>query len=473
MGKQEQRPPHGGPRSGAHAGAAFDAAAGAGGGSMSADAQGLPGPAEPEIATTSATAGKVDDGGSLGRPFRVSLSSFAFTAAAMGVFIAGMPLIAASLTDSPQEISWIRTAMALPALLFGVVIGLIVDGTDRRRARLVALVARSVLLFGGAALALVGGLSIWVLVIFAFAFGTISELSTTAARTITPQLVRREHLARANSREEAVGLAFAEFVGAPIAAALVLLGSAWLLGVPAALTLAGALVLWLGLRGRDFRVPPSEEAGTESRWGTLTFGFRFVLTHRALRPVIIMAMVANFASSAYLAVFVLWMVGPESPVGVTAAQFPFFLTAQAVGAVAGALSVGRLKRLISEVPLAYLGWGSLSVAVVAQVLWPTWYVMAMSLAFLAFGNMVGNITFMTILQRLTPQRVLGRVMGALSTLGSGLAPAGALVGGVVAEAWGLSVLYLGVAVAVALAVLYPTLTVSQRLVDEYEAVTGE
>lgn len=423
--------------------------------------------------TQDGSAGKTDDGGPLGRPFRISLSSFGFTAAAMGVFTAGMPLIAASLTDSPQEISWIRTALSLPALLFGVVVGLIVDRTDRRRARIVALVARSGLLFAGAGLALTGGLSIWVLIVFAFAFGTISELSNTAARSITPQLVRREHLARANSREEAVGLVFADFVGAPIAAALVLLGSAWLLGVPAALTIAGVVVLWLGLRGGDYRVPPNEDESPESRWSALTSGIRFLLTHRALRPVIVMAMVANFASMAYLAVFVLWMVGPDSPVGVTPVQFPFFLTAQAVGAVAGAMSVGALKKVISEVPLAYLGWGSLSVAIVAQVLWPTWQVMGLSLAFLAFGNMVGNITFATILQRLTPQRLLGRAYGALSTLGSGLAPVGALVGGIVAEAWGLPALYIGVAIAVALAVSYPALTVRQQLVDEYEAGAEE
>src|SRR3954469_8788260 len=50
-----------------------------------------------------------------------------------GVVLAAMPLLAASLTDSPTTVALVTAAGTLPWLVFSLVGGAIADRTDRRR----------------------------------------------------------------------------------------------------------------------------------------------------------------------------------------------------------------------------------------------------------------------------------------------------------------------------------------------------
>ncbi|MGD7732218.1 hypothetical protein ACQCX5_04570 [Propionibacteriaceae bacterium G57] len=68
--------------------------------------------------------------------------------------------------------------------------------------------------------------------------------------------------------------------------------------------------------------------------------------------------------------------------------------------------------------------------------------------------------------------MLGRVGGAGATLGYGLMPVGAFLGGVVGEVWGLPAVLWGSAAVSVVAVAYPFLRVSQRLVDAHEVAEG-
>ena len=64
--------------------------------------------------------------------------------------------------------------------------------------------------------------------------------------------------------------------------------------------------------------------------------------------------------------------------------------------------------------------------------------------------------------------MLGRVGGAGRTLAYGLMPVGALLGGLVAEQWGLPAVFLGATAVCVAAVAYPVAVVRQRMVAELE-----
>lgn len=76
-----------------------------------------------------------------------------------------------------------------------------------------------------------------------------------------------------------------------------------------------------------------------------------------------------------------------------------------------------------------------------------------------FCNMTGNVLAMTLMQRLTPNRLLGRVNGATSTVAFGLMPLGAVTGGLVGEGLGLPVVFFGAAALLGLSVLYAMLAI--------------
>lgn len=427
--------------------------------------------AAPEHPSGAATS--TPDAQALGRDFHVHLGAVSFNALAGGILFAGVPLVAATLTQSPQEISVISAAATLPALL-GIVAGLVVDRTDRRRLRLAMFGVRAGLLFGLLAVALTGSLSIWVIAGLIFLYALSGVFIASANTAMVPQVAPRSQLAAANSRIQGAMFVLEDVVGAPVASLLVLAGAVWLFGVPSLFVLLALLVLWMGLRGRTFRAPQEESApgptggGVARALGDIKEGLRFIAVHKVLRPVFAMSMAANFAFAGYMAVFVLWMVGSQAPVGVAAEVFPLYFTALAIGAVSATLTVSRMLRMVAEFPLMLGGFWAVPFLLVIQVMWPGPWVMAFTMVVLGFGLTVGNVIFMTMSQKLVPGRMLGRFAGASQTASSGLAPAGALLGGLVAEHFGIPLLYLLVAAIVAVALVYPMLTVRQRDVEELE-----
>lgn len=285
-------------------------------------------------------------------------------------------------------------------------IWVVVDGTDRRRLRLLIFGLRAGLLFGLAAVALTGNLTLWALAALTFLYAVGGVFVDSANTAMVPQVAPRSQLAAANSRIQGAMFVLEDIIGAPLASLLVLAGAAWTFGIPDLLSV--------------------------------------------------------------LAVVVLWMVGPEALVGVPAGLFPLYFTAMAVGALSATLTVSRMLTVVADFPLMLSGFWCLPPLVVIQVIWPGPWVMAVTMVLLGFGLTVGNVIFMTMSQKLVPGRMPGRFSGAAQTASSGLAPVGALLGGLVAEHFGIPLLYLLVAGVVAASLVYPMLAVRQRDVDELE-----
>ncbi|GAA1177953.1 MFS transporter [Nesterenkonia xinjiangensis] len=429
----------------------------------------------------------------LGRPFNAHLATVALANLSDGILMTGIPLIAVSLTRSPQEIALLSALFWLSWLFFGLLAGAVIDRADRRRVRILALSVRVVIMVGLVAVALAGALSIAVLIGFMGLYGLTQVFADLAGRTMVPQVAPRSRLAAANGRTMAAEKIFNDFIGRPVAGLLVILGAGWVIGVPAAICVAAVLLLMFGLRG-DFRAGRTGDAGPgdgdvsraegaqpapdrpapdqPAGLGPVLEGLRLVMGHRVLRPIVVMSCAANLATTAYFAVYILWVVGEGSAVGLTEAQYPLLAVAGAVGAVVGSLLVERIRIVIPEVPMM-LGAFMLQVPLlVLPVLLPRFDALLIGAAVMGFFNMTGNVVAMTLLQRLVPGATLGRVIGAVTTVGFGLMPLGALLGGLVGEHLGLPAVFISAAALLGLSLLYPMLRVSQRMVDEDEHGDG-
>src|ERR1700742_5054780 len=84
-----------------------------------------------------------------GMPYLVSAVSVANFADGIGK--TAFPLLAASMTRDPVVIGALSAVAVLPWLLFSVVTGVLLDRVDRRRALVVANLARAVVIGGLAA----------------------------------------------------------------------------------------------------------------------------------------------------------------------------------------------------------------------------------------------------------------------------------------------------------------------------------
>jgi len=399
----------------------------------------------------------------LGPRFTALLTTTGLANLGDGIVQMGAPLVALTLTRSPGQISLLAAATWLPWLLLGLVGGVVVDRTDRRSAQVVALLARAALLAAGTWAALADALTMPVLVGLVLLYGITEVFADLAQTSLVPDLVPRSRLQAANGRVLAVQQVCNAFVGSPLAGAMLALGTGWVFGVPAAMAVVAVVVLVRGVRGgyRPQRTTTRPAADVRE-------GVRYVAHHPVLRTFVVTGGVMNMASTAYFAVFVLWVVGDGSRVGMRAEHFPLLTAVLAVGAVAGSLLTERLVRTLPELAVMYACWFACVPLMLVPVLFPTIPALSVAMFFLGLTNTVGNTISQSLRQRIVPRALLGRTSGAGRTLAYGLMPLGAVVGGLVAEHAGLPTLFVGATVVTGLATLYPALTVSRRTVEVAE-----
>ncbi|MEV0647063.1 MFS transporter [Phytomonospora sp. NPDC050363] len=348
-----------------------------------------------------------------------------------------LPLIAVLALDaSAGELGLLRAVEQAPVLLFSLLAGAWVD---RRRSRDV-LVGTDF----GRALALTaipvafafGLLGMPVLLVVAFTVGVLGVFFDVAYHASLVRLVDRDRLTLGNSALEGSRSA-AQVAGPALGGTLVSLFSA-----PVAAASAAVFFVWSFVAVRRIQrveVVARESGPVEPVWRRIGAGLRFVVGNGVLRAVGLASAAYQFSFAAMMTVYLLFLpreLGlPGSAVGVA-------LAAPGPGAILGSVLAARLPgrfgygvvmvsaaALADVVLLALPGLDGSGVVTVALLV-------AVNFVFGACGQLV-NVTVMAVRQAITPVAVQGRVVATINFAGMGMMPFGSLLGGFLADAWGL------------------------------------
>jgi MFS family permease len=374
----------------------------------------------------------------LGPNFHKALVASGFANLADGVFWVALPLLAVQLTRSPVLIAGVTIAARVPWLLAPVA-GALADRMDRRQAMVRVNLVRTVLL-GGLALAVATDLAtLPILYVVAVLLGVAETLFDTSAQSLLPALVARDNLTVANSRLFAVELVANTFVGPPLGGLLAALGLAVAFGVPAAAYLVGAgcLVLLAG----SFRAVGAGPAGSTRLRDDIAEGTRFVWRHPLLRPLAIMLGLQNMAFTAFYSVFVLFAVAP-GPMGLTEAGFGIVTATLGVGSLLGTWLAVPAERRLGRFRILVLSVVLSAAALAVPVVTANAVLVGASMALTGVTIVLWNVITVSLRQRITPDRLLGRMNASYRLVGWGTQPLGALLGGVLAEALGLRATFL-------------------------------
>lgn len=403
----------------------------------------------------------------LGRRFGFLFGATGLSNLADGLLLVGVPLLALTFTRSPAQIALLSAAFTLPWLLLSLHVGVLVDRHDRVRILSVATALRVLVLAVASVAGAFGQLTMPVLIGLLLALGTAEVFADSAATVLVPAVVPRSRLAAANSRVLGVQQLMNAFVGGPLAGLVLGFGAGWFFGVPAGLCVVALILIRTGLAGRVAAPPRS---GTTSSMGAdLREGLRFLFGHEVLRPLLIASTLMNFANAGYFAVFVLWAVGPESAVGLDSSLYGVLLATIAGGALLGALASEWLQRRVPDARLIAATWLlNCSLLIVTAVV-PDALVIGSAFVFIGFTNMVSNVAYQSLRQRLVPDGLRGRIGGAARMLGYGSLPIGAALAGLIAEATGVGAVLLGAATLSLFAVIWAVSQVTQRMIDSADA----
>ena len=348
-----------------------------------------------------------------------------------GVTLAAMPLLAASLTRSPTQVAVVTFATTLPWLLFALIGGAMADRLDRRRTMSVVDGFRMVVMVVLVAAVLAGEESIALLAIVSFVLGTAETLFDTAAQAIMPGVVAGEQLEVANGRLYAAEIVTNQFMGPPLGALLFGAAAAAPFAVDAAsFGLAAGLILLL--RG-TFR-PIRSEAVRPTIRADIAEGLRWLNRHRLLRSLAITLGIMNFLDAATIAIFVLYVL---EVLGLPNAGYGLLLTAGALGALLGSVVAARLSRRVGPGRILVGSVLFMGIGLLVPGLWANVWAVGASSALIGLCGVTWNVVTVSLRQTIVPDQLLGRVNSAYRLVGSGTIAAGALLGGVLADAFGL------------------------------------
>jgi MFS family permease len=295
--------------------------------------------------------------------------------------------------------------------------------------------------------------------------GVGETLFDTSAQSLLPAVVGRDELTRANSRLFAVELVANTFIGPPLGGLLAAAGLAIALGVPAAAYLVGAGCL--ALIAGSFRAAGATPAGSTRLRDDIAEGTRFVWRHPVLRPLAIMLGIQNMAFSAAFSVFVLFAVAP-GPMGLSEAGYGVLTATLGVGSLLGSWLAVRVERGLGRVRTLVLSILLNVVSLIVPVVTALPVPIGTSMLAAGAGIVLWNVVTVSLRQRITPDRLLGRMNASYRLVGWGTMPLGALLGGVLAEALGLRGAFL-VAALLTLAVLAGFRFVTEEAITRAEA----
>ncbi|WP_435243698.1 MFS transporter [Streptomyces cucumeris] len=345
---------------------------------------------------------------------------------------AALPLLAVSLTDSPVLVSLVTACGFLPWLLFGLIGGAIADRVDQRRAMWAVDAVRAALMAGFAVAVWQGHATIGLLLALGFALTTLQTLFDNAATALLPSVVGQEALGRANARLMTGQEVMGRFVGAPLLPVLLGLGAAVPFWADAATyLLAALLVASLGVTAPE-RAP--RPAGRTLRQD-IAEGVRLLWRDRVLRSLCGCTMLVNIGIGGLIATLVLIVTGW---LGAGTTGYAVVVTVYGIGSVTGGLVAGWLTDRLGRVrSLLVCGMAQLA-ALVALGTVRSLPVAVAAMGLFGFSGMIWNVTEVTMMQQRSPAEMLGRVSAAFRTLTIAGTPLGALLGGVIAAAWGLN-----------------------------------
>lgn len=337
------------------------------------------------------------------------------------------------LDASAFEVAALGTVLFLPFILFTLPAGVWVDRLPRRPILIVGDFGRAAL-YASVPIAYVADvLTLWQLYVVGFLVGTFQVFFDVAYQSYLPALVEREQIVEGNSKLE-ISRSGAFIAGPALAGVLVgAIAAPNAILVDALSFLASAAFLF---RIRTVEAVPARTASA-SVVRELRDGLRYLLGHRYWRPLAASIAASNFFSQIAFVVFLVYAV---RVLDLSPQLIGLSIVPVGVGGLAAALVSGRIAARLGVGPTligAALVFGPATLALpLAPVDFPLPFLVA-GFALLGFGGILFNITGISLVQTLTPDRLLGRLNATRRFLVWGAIPLGSLAGGALASTIGL------------------------------------
>jgi len=359
------------------------------------------------------------------------------TVSQMGSQVSGLavPLVAIlSLHATTFQVAALGTVEFLPFVVLSLPAGVWVDRL-RRRPILIAADWTRALVLGSVPLAyLFGALTLAQLYVVGFLAGVGTVFFDVSYQSYLPALVDREHLVEGNTKLE-FSRAASQVTGPTIAGALVTaLRAPYAVAADAASYVFSAVLLMRVGRSEPAPLPAE---GRKPMRAEIATGLRYTARHPLLRPLVVQIGIGNFFLAAVSSILLVYAV---RGLHLSPATIGLTFSLGNVGLVAGAAIARRMARMLGVGPTLIAGAAATGLAYLLFAAAPR----AAAIPLLALAQFVWSlgavlyyVNGISLIQTITPDRLLGRVNASRRFAVWGVIPFGNLLGGALGSALGL------------------------------------
>lgn len=347
-----------------------------------------------------------------------------------------IPVIAVTLLSASEwQVGLLTAAETAAFLVVGLPAGAWIDRMLKRRVMILADVVRALALAVIPTLWFAGLLEMWHLIIVGTVIGVATVFFDVAYQSYIPVLVRSEQIGRANSYLETTGQ-ISRIGGPGLAGVLLTIVSAPVLIIVDAVSFLVSAITLSRVRDNETLRPVDER---ESLPTEIAEGLRFVFRHPILWRITATTATLNLFAMLITTLKVILIL---REIGLTPAVLGLIFGIGSVGGLLGALATPWLTKRVGEgtaVSLSALAMGVAYVAIPLSGMFPGVAppLLIVGAFVQSFLVLVYNITQVTMRQRLTPSRLLGRMNASIRFEVWGVNPIGALVAGAVGTAIGI------------------------------------
>ncbi len=350
------------------------------------------------------------------------------------VTLLALPLVAiVTLDESTFRVAVLTSVEFLPFLFFTLPAGVWVDRLPRRPILIVANLGRATALISVPLAHWAGVLTIWQLYLVGFVVGVGTVFFDLAYMSYLPRLVGRAELVEGNAKLE-MSRSAAQVAGPGLAGLLVSALTAPIAIAVDAVSYLFSVVL-MG-RIRTVEAVASREERRSLR-AELREGLGYVFRHPYQRGIVAAVAISNFFGQLVFAILLVFAV---RELDLSAAAIGVILSLGSVGTLLAAVTARRVGDRLGVgrtiLLAAFLfGPGTLLIAV-APVDYAAVFIVA-AIAVVGYGGTLFNVTMISLIQAITPDRLLGRANASRRFVVWGVVPIGGFVAGALATAIGL------------------------------------
>lgn len=348
------------------------------------------------------------------------------------------------LRSSTFEVAALGVVEFVPFIVFSLPAGVWVDRLRRRPILIAADWGRAAALASIPGAYAAGVLTLGQLYVVAFVTGVLTVFFDVAYQSYLPSIVERDELSEGNSKLE-VSSASAQVAGPGLAGVLVAA-----LRAPYAI-LADAIsfvisALCLTAIGREEAAPDRTSTRQRSMRVEIGEGLGYVLRHPLMRPMMLWVAANNFFTSMSGAILLVFAV---RTLHLAPRTIGLIFSLASIGTLAGALLGARIARALgigrTLISLAFVGGAAWVFVPLARGGVAIPFLVLAQLIF-GFCAVAANITGISLLQAITPGRLLGRMNASRRFVVWGVMPFGGLLGGALGTGVGLrNALWIGAA----------------------------